>query len=70
MINNIDDKFVHLGKDVFIGNNVVFDKIQKENEQGIFKLVIIVPYMIIVDFLYLMQSLMLVIMEQFIIILF
>ena len=37
MINSINNKFVHLGKDVFIGNNVVFEKIQKEHEQGIFK---------------------------------
>lgn len=37
MIDKIDDKFVNLGKDVFIGNNVTFDKIQKENKQGIFK---------------------------------
>jgi acetyltransferase-like isoleucine patch superfamily enzyme len=37
MMNNIDNTFVHLGKDNFIGNNVTFDKIQKENKQGMFK---------------------------------
>ena len=37
MIDNIDGQFVHLGKDVFVGNNVTFDKIQKESKQGIFR---------------------------------
>ena len=37
MMNNVDNTFVHLGKDNFIGNNVTFDKIQKENKQGMFK---------------------------------
>jgi len=33
----IDNQFVHLGKDVFVGNNVTFDKIQKESKQGMFE---------------------------------
>jgi acetyltransferase-like isoleucine patch superfamily enzyme len=37
MMDNIDDQFVHLGKDVFVGNNVTFDKIQKVSKQGTFQ---------------------------------
>ena len=35
-MNNLDNQHLNLGKDVFIGKNCIFDKIQKESKQGQF----------------------------------